>query len=176
MNAKMSLLIGAAASLFFVFLTGWTACAQGVEVSRHEAESNEENRSITVVLQRVYLDGDISEEVITETAKTVSDILNKYDQWQLFDLSGDKLIFRNYIDDISPLLKANGYFGLTEEGTLTIFNGKPENSKIIQSFFQIDVGKLESRKKQQLKKGIPIKTKHRYQQVLETFKPYSKLE
>lgn len=172
MNAKMSILIGMAASFLLVFCNEEIGVAEGKTVSRHEAES----QRITVILQRVYLDGEISEEVVTETDRPVSKILEKYDQWQLFDLKSDKLVFRDYVDDISPLLKANGYFGITEKGILSIFNGKPKNSKIIQSFFQIDVGKLESRKKQQLKNGIPIKTKDRYQQVLETFKPYSKLE
>jgi forespore regulator of the sigma-K checkpoint len=172
MNARMSIIIGVAASFLLVFCNQEIGFAEGYKVSRHEAE----NQRITVILQRVFLDGEVSEEIVTETDKPVSKILDKYDQWQLFDLKKDKLIFRDYVDDISPLLKANGYFGLTEEGILSIFNGKPQNSKIIQSFFQIDVGKLESRKKQQLKNGIPVKTKDRYQEVLETFKPYSKME
>ena len=82
--------------------------------------------------------------------------------------------FSKKAEDISPLLKANGYFGVTDDGILTIFNGKPYKSHIIQSFFQIDVGKLESTKREELIKGIPIKTKDRYVEVLETFKTYSK--
>jgi len=86
------------------------------------------------------------------------------------------MVFRKQMDDISPLLKANGYFGITEDGVLTIFNGRPDRSRIIQSFFQIDVRKLESKKQEELIQGIPIKTKDRYVEVLETFKPYSKRE
>jgi forespore regulator of the sigma-K checkpoint len=71
------------------------------------------------------------------------------------------------------LLKTNGYFGITHKGVLSIFNGRPEQSKIIQSFFQIDIKKLESNKQKELLDGIPIKTKDRYVHVLETFKPYS---
>ncbi len=98
----------------------------------------------------------------------------KYDEWQLIGMENQKLIFYKKMDDISPLLKANGYFGVTDDGILTIFNGRPYKSHIIQSFFQIDVGKLESRKREELLKGIPIKTKDRYVEVLETFKSYTK--
>ena len=83
------------------------------------------------------------------------------------------MVFRKQVNDISPLLKANGYFGVTDEGVLTIYNGRPDQSMIIQSFYQIDVNKLESRVQQELLQGIPIKTKDRYVEVLETFKPYT---
>ena len=59
---------------------------------------------------------------------------------------------------------------MTEEGILSIFNGKPYKSHIIQSFFQIDVGKLESHKREELKEGIPIKTKDQYIEVLRLLK------
>ncbi len=168
----MSVLSAVATSFLLIFFGESIGCAEGKAVSRHEAEI----QSVKVILQRVYLDGDLSEEVVLETILTRQEIQEKYEQWQLIEQQGNILIYRNQVDDISPLLKANGYFGITKEGTLTIFNGRPKHSKIIHSFFQIDVGKLESRKKQQLKRGIPVKSKDRYQQVLETFKPYSKFE
>jgi forespore regulator of the sigma-K checkpoint len=76
------------------------------------------------------------------------------------------------VNDISPLLKMNGYFGLTKDGTLSIFNGKPKEADIIQSFFQIDVKKLESKHYQQLLKGIPVKSKEDFARVVETMKKY----
>lgn len=128
---------------------------------------------ITIVLKRMYLDGEISEEKYQETIWSMEDFWAKYDQWELVDMGESSAVFRQKVDDISPLLKANGYFGITDEGVLSIFNGKPGSSQIIQSFFQIDVQKLESRKREELLKGIPIMTKDRYEQVLETFKGYS---
>jgi len=127
-----------------------------------------------VVLTYMYVDGEISEEIVTEMIYSMENFWAKYDEWQFIGMNQGKFVFRKEMDDISPLLKANGYFGVTEDGILTIFNGKPYKSHIIQSFFQIDVGKLESRKREELKKGIPIKTKDRYVEVLETFKSYSK--
>lgn len=126
-----------------------------------------------IVLERIYLDGEVSEEVIQEKIRSLEDIGAKYDQWQLKKVTGSKIIFSKQMDDISPLLKANGYFGITKKGVLTIFNGKPDQSNIIQSFFQIDINKLESHIQQELNEGIPIKTKDNYVKVLETFKLYS---
>ena len=138
-----------------------------------EAETNFPLQ-VEVMLRYMYLDGEISEETVTETIYTMENFWAKYDEWQFMGVKNDKLVFRKEMNDISPLLKANGYFGVTDEGILTIFNGKPYKSHIIQSFFQIDVGKLESRKRLELKKGIPIKSKDQYVEVIETFKTYSK--
>jgi len=130
--------------------------------------------TVEVLLKCTYMDGEISEETVTETIYSMENFWAKYEDWQFSGMENDKMIFQKNADDISPLLKANGYFGVTDDGILTIFNGKPYKSHIIQSFFQIDVGKLESTKRQELIKGIPIKTKDRYVEVLETFKFYSK--
>lgn len=180
MKAKRSVLIVGIVALAISFLTfsigKLTIYAQAEEVSTQAAEVQPTPVRLKVVLQRIYLDGDISEEVVTDTFWSMEDCLTKYDQWQFVGKEGDYLTFQKSMDDISPLLKANGYFGITEEGILTIYNGKPRHSKVIQSFFQIDMGRLESRKRQLLKKGIPIKTKDRYEKVLETYKPYSKMD
>lgn len=131
---------------------------------------------VKVILEREYLDGELSQEVVVETIWSMEDFWAKYEHWQLIDMEKKKVVFRQRVDDISPLLKANGYFGITEDGILTIFNGRPHKYNIIQSFFQIDVGKLESRKREELLNGIPIKSKTHYVEVLETFKPYTKFE
>lgn len=147
-------------------------------MARDNMEKQQVTDSIqmTVILERMYVDGEVSQETVKETIWSIEDFWAKYEQWQLIDIGKEKMIFRQYMDDISPLLKTNGYFGITDEGVLTIFNGKPNNSNIIQSFFQIDLGRLESNKCEELKQGIPIKTKEHYVEVLETFKTYSKIE
>lgn len=132
-----------------------------------------EPMEVQVILERMYLDGEFSQEIVMETIWSLEDFWAKYDHWQLIDMEEDKVVFREYVDDISPLLKTNGYFGISSDGTLTIFNGKPQTSKIIHTFFQLDIGRLESTKHEQLKKGIPIKNKDHYVEVLETFKNYT---
>jgi forespore regulator of the sigma-K checkpoint len=146
------------------------------KMENHQEQQKTEPQQLTIILERIYLDGEISEEVVLDSYWSIENFWAKYDQWQLVEMDATTMVFRKQMDDISPLLKANGYFGITEDGVLTIFNGRPDRSRIIQSFFQIDVKKLESRKQEELFHGIPIKTKDRYVEVLETFKPYSQQE
>jgi forespore regulator of the sigma-K checkpoint len=143
-------------------------------VSENEVYEVSGPLTVTVVLERIYLDGEISEEVKTETILAMEDFWAKYEDWQLIDQDDKQIIFQKEVDDISPLLKANGYFGLSSEGVFSIFNGKPDDaSEIIQSFFQIDVRKLETRKHDKLRQGIRIQSKDQYLQVIESYKAYS---
>jgi forespore regulator of the sigma-K checkpoint len=146
-------------------------------------ESSEEQKAyevtgpltVEVKLKRTYLDGEVSEEIVEETIWAMEDFWNHYRDagWQLIDQNEEQIVFQKTMDDISPLLKTNGYFGLTEDGVLSIFNGKPGSSNVIQSFFQVDTKKLESRQHDTLIKGIPIETKDHYVKVLESLQPYS---
>ncbi|BDG46330.1 intercompartmental signaling factor BofC [Parageobacillus sp. KH3-4] len=132
---------------------------------------------MTIVLERQYLDGEVSEETKEETVVSMKDIWKKYKGWQLVNMDDETLVFRKTVNDISPLLKTNGYFGITEDGTLSIFEGKPAHSKrIIQSFFQIDVKKLESRQHKQLKQGIRVVSKSQYQDIIETYRHFALMQ
>jgi len=166
-------------SVVFAFIGLGFSLNSGIVFAAQPNQLDEEKAvplGITVILERVYLDGEISEEQVEETVRSLEDLWLRYDGWQFISMDEDTVVFKQNVDDISPLLKANGYFGITEDGVLTIFNGRPDESRIIQSFFQIDVGKLESRKRLQLIKGIPIKTKDQYEKVIEAFKPYTSEE
>lgn len=137
-------------------------------------EAGQKFQSYEVHLVREYLDGEQSIEVVTETAQSVPALLQGYKNWQLVE--HDKRYVKLYkkVQDISPLLKSNGYFGLSENGILTIFDGKPSDENVIQSFYQLDVDKLESHLIDSLKHGIPIKTKQDYVYVLANLKRYEK--
>ncbi len=172
-TALLQILAAAAAVFFFMLIVrapGITIAGSADKLDTQKTEP----LHVKIVLERIYLDGEISEEVVQEKIYSMENFWAKYDQWQLKKMTKKEIYFTKQVDDISPLLKANGYFGITENGVLTIFNGKPGKFNIIHSFFQIDVNKLESRKQQELIEGIPIKTKDRYVQVLETFKLYSR--
>lgn len=159
---------------FFMF-SGWAPGITGSAAQQEppERQQKKEPLHFTVILEKIYVDGEISQEVVHETCWSMENFWAKYDQWQMVDMDETTFVFRRQVDDISPLLKANGFFGITEDGVLTIFNGRPDHFKIIQSFFQIDIKKLESKTQEELIQGIPIKSKDHYVEVLETFKPYS---
>lgn len=161
-------------AVWMINLTGFSLCA-GAEKGYAASAKGMQKLPIEldIMLKCEYLDGEISEETFRETIYSYENFWAKFDEWQFIGMEKEKMVFFKKIDDISPLLKSNGYFGVTDDGILTIFNGRPYKSNIIHSFFQIDVGKLESRKREELIKGIPIKTKDRYVEVLETFKSYT---
>ncbi|MBS4208977.1 intercompartmental signaling factor BofC [Bacillus sp. FJAT-50079] len=128
--------------------------------------------TLEVVLRTLYVDGEVSEEIVQETIWALDDFWAKYADWQLIDMDDSSLLFEKEVDDISPLLKVNGFFGISDDGVLSIYNGKPEMENVIQSFFQIDVQKLEGKKQQQLKQGIRVKSKEEYTDVLEAMKQF----
>ena len=126
-----------------------------------------------VILQRVYLDGEISEETTVETIWSMEDFWDGYADWQLIDQSEEWIVFQKQENDISPLLNANGFFGMSRNGILSIYKGRPEQEQIIQTFFRLDVEKMGGQQQEQLMKGIPVNTKEHFEEVLETYKSYS---
>ncbi|MBN8191105.1 intercompartmental signaling factor BofC [Bacillus sp. NTK074B] len=167
------LLFGAFYFTFFYTEEKQAADGSSLETLNETPAEVASAHTVTVILERVYLDGEVSEEILQETIWSMEDFWAAYDDWQLMDMTEEQIVFQKKVDDISPLLKTNGYFGISDNGVLSIFNGKPGQAEIIQSFFQIDVEKLESKRHDDLVKGIPIKSKHEYEEVLEQFKAYS---
>lgn len=131
-------------------------------------------KTIEVILETIYLDGEVSEEIVEETIWSMEDFWADYEGWTLVNLDDSQIVFQQNINDISPFLKLNGYFGLSEEGILSIFNGKPAEENVIQSFFHINTDKLESHQHVQLKQGITVLTREKYEEVIKTFKQYER--
>jgi forespore regulator of the sigma-K checkpoint len=129
--------------------------------------------TLEVVLQTEYLDGNVEEERKKETIWSLQDFWSTYEDWKLMSQTEGMVVFRKKVDDISNKVKQNGYFGIDENNVLSIFNGKPENHEVIKAFYQIDVGKLESYRRDQLKQGIKIDKKATFDTVIKTFKQYA---
>jgi len=133
-------------------------------------------KTVKVILARIYLDGEVSEEIVEETILSMEDFWAEYADWDLIDLNEAQVVFQQKVDDISPLLKINGYFGVSDEGTLNIYEGKPSEEKVIQSFFQINLKKLKSHQQRELQDGIPVLSRDHYEEVLKMYKKYAKHE
>ncbi|WP_100371963.1 BofC C-terminal domain-containing protein [Bacillus sp. FJAT-45037] len=125
-----------------------------------------------VTRRYVYVDGEVIEDQTTETIWAMEDFWAMFDDWTLVTQSEDGIIFEQEIDDISPALKVNGYFGITEHGVLSIFEGVPQDAQIIQSFYQIDTKKLKSQLHMELAEGIPVENKEHFEEVLEVIAEY----
>lgn len=128
---------------------------------------------ITVKLERVYLDGEVSEEILEETILSMEQFWDFYKDWIVVEHNGTMIHLRKEIEDISPLLKLNGYFGISDDGFLNIYEGKPKEQKVIQSFFRIDTKKLKSHLQEELQEGIPVMSRENYQDILKMFQKYA---
>lgn len=131
-----------------------------------------EKDQLKVILQREYLDGELSEEKITEWL-SLEELKGKYQDWEIIEQTTDYIILHKMENDISPLLKTNGYFGITKDGTLSIYNGKPQEDNIIHTFFQIDVGKLEVYQQEELQQGIQIISKDQFNSLMKEYSEYA---
>ncbi|MBS2969854.1 BofC C-terminal domain-containing protein [Metabacillus sp. KIGAM252] len=148
-------------------------CTVNVQALEQRTADEANGKSITLFLERDYLDGEVSVEIKREPYYSQSHVLARYPGWRLVEKSEKRIVLRKSMNDISPFMKANGYFGLNNEGILSIFDGKPnEEGKVIQSFFQIDVGKLETKRHMELENGIRVASRKKYLHVIETFKQY----
>ncbi|MFD3449405.1 BofC C-terminal domain-containing protein [Microbacteriaceae bacterium 4G12] len=141
--------------------------------SYHKQHVGQAGADITVILQRVYVDEEVSEEIFKENVVRLEEMLQKYKDWQLVDRDDVQIVLQKRIQDISPLLKTSGYFGVSKEGVLQIFKGVPNKENAIHSFFQIDTRKMETRQRERLERGIRVKSKERYMEVLNEMKNYS---
>lgn len=162
------LLIGVIAIVFMVNTTKTVA----IQESEPEVFEVMSPQKINVILERVYLDGEKSEERVQETILSMEDFWAFYQDWDLIDQNKNEMIFRKEVKDISPLLKINGYFGITDDGVLSIYEGTPNQEKVIQSFFRLDTSKLKSKQHSDLEKGIPVQNLKNYEEVLQVLGQY----
>ncbi|QTN01520.1 regulator [Sediminibacillus dalangtanensis] len=124
---------------------------------------------LEVTLQKQYMDGHVEESTHEEKIWAMEDFWSYYHDWQVVEQQEGKVVLKKEIADISPYMKEHGYFGLSDD-QLAIFEGLPIHEQVIQSFYQIDTGELESYQRQRLQDGIKIDSKQVYEYVLEAYR------
>ncbi|KHE69374.1 BofC C-terminal domain-containing protein [Halobacillus sp. BBL2006] len=130
---------------------------------------------LKVILKEHYMDGVIATTTQEETIWSMVDFWARYKGWTVEDQQLDQVVFKRDVKDISPLTKQQGYFGLTKDGELAVFQGEPGNGKVIEAFKPIPIKPLESRRKTELKSGIKIKNFDHFEQVLKQYSTQDEL-
>ncbi|GAF65908.1 hypothetical protein BTS2_2807 [Bacillus sp. TS-2] len=125
---------------------------------------------LQIKLETVYLDGLKKEEYIDETILSMEDFWAYYEDWDLIEQSLEEMVFRKTINELSPVVKIHGYFGMSEDGNIHIYEGLPEDEQIIQSFFQIDTRKLKGKLKEELAQGIKVEDKSQFNKMVKKFR------
>ncbi|MGG3573764.1 intercompartmental signaling factor BofC [Bacillus gobiensis] len=169
-----TIVIRCAAAIFCLAIFGFFSEAGLATVGNTQILNRTKPLTITVQVENVYLDGDVNIEKYKETIWAMEDFWAEYEGYSLAEQREGFVIFRKQIDDISPLSKLNGYIGLTGDGIISTFHGRPDSVKIpIQLFFQVDTGRLESHIENKLKMGIPFRSKKEFLQVMNQYKLYA---
>jgi forespore regulator of the sigma-K checkpoint len=86
-------LAGVAVLLFmFIFnAEGITIIGAASQIDNPHTKETDKPLNMTVILERVYLDGEISQEVVHEKCWSMENFWAKYDQWQLTDMDESTL-------------------------------------------------------------------------------------
>jgi forespore regulator of the sigma-K checkpoint len=67
--------------------------------------------------------------------------------------------------------------GLSTDGQLTLFEGLPKKEKVIRTFFQLDIGSMETALPEgvykQLQQGIRVQDINEYNSVISTFSDFA---
>lgn len=132
------------------------------------------NKGLTIILHKVYINGEVIEEIYINQHKTLDQVKKEFKGWKIIEENDDQIVLMKKIKDLSPTLKSKGYLGINSNGMLNLYIGTPSGNNIIESFFQIDTDKLEVNKQKELEKGIKISTKNHYKHLLHYLKEYER--
>ncbi|WP_165346758.1 BofC C-terminal domain-containing protein [Gottfriedia acidiceleris] len=162
--------------LIFVCLLALLIPAQTETLAAHNDIHHSSNKKgITIILHKVYINGEVIEEIYINQHKTLVQVKKEFKGWKVIEENDDQIVLMKKINDLSPTLKSKGYLGINSNGVLNLYIGVPSGNNIIESFFQIDTNKLEVNKQKQLEKGIKISTKNHYDYLLHYLKEYERI-
>ncbi|QOT01091.1 BofC C-terminal domain-containing protein [Brevibacterium sp. JNUCC-42] len=131
-----------------------------------------------VVLTRTYVCGVTGEEKKEVRENTLDQILKPYAGWELVSVHPDHIVLHKEENDLAPICKENGYFGLSPDGFLTFFDGLPDYQKVIQTFYQINTDSMKASLSKEeighLYKGIRVRDLAEYNSILSTFSEFQR--
>jgi forespore regulator of the sigma-K checkpoint len=127
-------------------------------------------------LEKDYVCGEETQRLGSFSSEQLLNTHKKHPNWSI-DILEDKVVFTERIDDLSPECKHQAYFGMDQDGNLSLFNGLPSKENIIRTFFQLNIQYLESslpkETVKELQDGIRISDISEYNSVLSTFSDYA---
>jgi forespore regulator of the sigma-K checkpoint len=131
-----------------------------------------------LVLHKLYVCGDQYESLGYYNDEEIEQLVSKHPDWKLEGIDGDeRVIYAVEVEDLSPDCRRNAYFGLDSNNSLTLYDGKPSEGKVIRTFFQVDIEHLRNSLPQEtvteLHEGIKISDFAEFNSVLSTFSDYA---
>ncbi|PZT57562.1 hypothetical protein DN757_01155 [Paenibacillus silvae] len=139
--------------------------------------NTERTKLIRVVLQTEYICGVETEQLGRMDTAQLKVLLVQHPEWEAEVTSMGTLQLKQRVDDLSPICKQQAYISIDAAGNLNLYEGKPAEENVIRTFFQLDVGTLESSLPdgvlEQLQEGIRVQDKDEYDSVISTFSDFA---
>ncbi|MHA6530503.1 BofC C-terminal domain-containing protein [Paenibacillus sp. BAC0078] len=133
----------------------------------------------TVHLKTAYISGEEVQTLPGERSPAqLREVIAAHPGWNGWISQEGDLWLERSVNDLSPLVKKDAYFGVDEHGNLTLFKGPPAADKVLKTFFQMDMGSMKSSLPEeilnQLHEGIRVQDIEEYNSVLSTFSDYAR--
>jgi len=150
--------------------------ASNLELSLSEIYKDRD--TIKVIHHRSFVCGEEVEEIGRLTFEQTLEIMANHPEWELTTDNNRAVIrLKESISDLSSYCKENAYFGISPINDLSLYDGYPENNKVIKTFFQLNIPYMESKLQEEewekLKHGIKVRSIAEYESVISTFSEYS---
>ena len=134
--------------------------------------------AIKVIHHKIYVCGEEVEEIGRLTFEQTLEIMMQHPKWEITtDESRAVIRLKESISDLSSYCKEHAYFGISTINDLSLFDGVPDENKVIKTFFQLNIPYMESHLHEQewnkLKSGIRVRNIAEYESVIATFSEYS---
>jgi len=130
-----------------------------------------------VTKRNVFVCGEETEELGPMTYGQIRELMDRNPDLEVSMISDSHAILTEHIEDLSPECRENAYFGVDEEGNFSLFAGDPKAARVLRTFFQIDIERLESSLPQEtvrrLYEGIRVTDYASYHSVLSTFADFA---
>jgi forespore regulator of the sigma-K checkpoint len=132
---------------------------------------------VDVTLRRSYVCGEETQPLGRMTAEQAIDLLRRHPDWRAVPAGAGAVILEERINDLSPACKESAVFGIDADGRLSLFDGPPERSKVLRTFYQLDVRHMETslprERYEALVRGIRVSDLDEYNSVLSSFSEYA---
>ncbi|AET62311.1 hypothetical protein HPL003_28005 [Paenibacillus terrae HPL-003] len=124
-------------------------------------------------LLTTYVCGTETLSLGTLSSQQLESLLKQHPDWKGRLNSRGEVWLERKVEDLSELCKQHAYMGISMDGQLTLFEGPPKKEKVIRTFFQLDVGSMETALPEgvyeQLRQGIRVQDMNEYNSVISTF-------
>ncbi|NEZ42010.1 BofC C-terminal domain-containing protein [Paenibacillus alvei] len=141
------------------------------------AQLVQEDTKREVIARKQYICGKNDEVLGIKPTRDIVQLVLNHPDWSVSMDADGRVILEEQIEELSGTCKDGAHISLDKDGNLTLYDGPPEDGKVIRTFFQLDVESMESslppKVMKQLYQGIRITDVDAYHSVLSTFSDYA---